>query len=1023
MKKILLSYLLLLCTCLVFAQTKNRAEVPLEAPQEDGFIRCNSTPYNEYLRQNNPNRATIEEFEGWMSQQVKRFNEDESLKNNEEIYTIPIIFHIVHRPVDASPAEGSTNILSDYVYAQIEQLNDDFRQEGLGMSMHPDAADVHIEFCAALYDPEGNELAEPGINRINPATHNPPLGAGIYSIAEFDDVVKRNTIWDPNQYCNFWSADLGGGVILGYAQFPDAPCVEGVGAGNGDADTDGVVCLYNTIGGEDKEAPNTNYALGRTGTHEIGHWLGLRHIWGDGDCTADDFVADTPNAGDSNGGCPAEFPNTCDDSESDYFNGTNPPDMMNNYMDYSNDICFDLFTNMQRTRMRLIMGDPDEECMGSPRRESLRFSQKCSPPAPLIGFASKSSTQVENTACNARMISVPMSVMIAPQNDAILQITATGTATSGTDYTMGTSTVTFPSGSTAEQNVEIMLDEDAVVEEDETIELSFTILSGDDAQVDMFRNTHTITVEDDDFDPEFNSFITATEIINDDFSNGLGDWLTTNDDDNTDNDWYVGSPLLLSDVAYVSNDDGATHSYNPDTEASPVLYQEINGNKLVNFNVSFDWECVGEQNDAVYDFGQLVYSINDGETFIRVPNSPSLHTQPTVTNYSTPLPSLLDENNFLLGFQWINDGGAGTTPLVIHEMQLTGDRRSPSAVKAVAAASTDTKNVGPNQTVHFYAASGDIMATIQNGSFDLGCTTLEIMTDGSGSNLELDAVETDADAASKTFKVTPTENAATADYSITLYYTQAEIDAWIMNNSETVTADDFKLFKTTQSDGANATAGDTQIGATGRTAYNPDGTNDHKFTAAFTGFSVFGGGNLTAPSLATELLAFSGQKQNKAVALQWKTAEEINIDHYEVQRKASNGTFETLGKVTATGKFNYTFTDYQPQSGDNYYRLKVVETNGKFELSNIINVPFNTTIIVKNVFPNPAKNVVFLEMSELNDTPIIQVRNYLGQLMPVQVEFLGERVQLATEQLAAGTYFIEIIGTAGRTVERVVINR
>ena len=82
-------------------------------------------------------------------------------------------------------------------------------------------------------------------------------------------------------------------------------------------------------------------------THELGHWLGLRHIWGDGDCTADDYCNDTPLADASHSGCPTD--NSCTDSPIDY------NDMVQNYMDYSYDACMNLFTEDQKTRMRTVL--------------------------------------------------------------------------------------------------------------------------------------------------------------------------------------------------------------------------------------------------------------------------------------------------------------------------------------------------------------------------------------------------------------------------------------------------------------------------------------------------------------------------------------------------------------------------------------------------------------------------------------------------------------------------------------------
>jgi PKD repeat protein len=150
--------------------------------------------------------------------------------------------------------------------------------------------------------------------------------------------------------------------LLGYAQFPDQSGLGGLNGTGGPASTDGVVIQYTSFGSADKgnfpimQAP---YNKGRTLSHETGHWLGLRHIWGDGNC-ADDFVSDTPPAASASSGCQVgRF--SC--------GGTN---MVENYMDYSNDACMNIFTNGQKTRMQAVIEL-------SPRRKSLVDANLCSP--------------------------------------------------------------------------------------------------------------------------------------------------------------------------------------------------------------------------------------------------------------------------------------------------------------------------------------------------------------------------------------------------------------------------------------------------------------------------------------------------------------------------------------------------------------------------------------------------------------------------------------------------------------------
>jgi hypothetical protein len=167
--------------------------------------------------------------------------------------------------------------------------------------------------------------------------------------------------WDATQYLNLWVCNLGQG-LLGYAQFP-----------GGNAKTDGVVILYSAFG--NTGVVNPPYDKGRTATHEIGHWLNLRHIWGDdnGACTGSDLVDDTPNQGNYNFGCPSFPHKSCS-------NGPNG-DMFMNYMDYTDDACMYMFTNGQRDRSYAVL-------QPGGARYSVTQSGKCG------GMLTKTSTYV-----------------------------------------------------------------------------------------------------------------------------------------------------------------------------------------------------------------------------------------------------------------------------------------------------------------------------------------------------------------------------------------------------------------------------------------------------------------------------------------------------------------------------------------------------------------------------------------------------------------------------------------------------
>jgi hypothetical protein len=257
-----------------------------------------------------------------------------------EIIRIPVVVHIVHDQESGRiGGRGNPNITDEQVLSQIRILNEDYRKmEGTpGYNTHPAGADTGIEFFLAEVDPTG--APSDGITRNYYASKklfNPYTDAAL--LAEVNS-------WPSDEYMNIWVCALSGNY-LGVAQFPSLTGIPGLDeADAARALTDGVIIDYKCFG-DVGAIENNNYAQGRTTTHEVGHWFGLLHTWGDRRC-GDDYCEDTP---------PAETSNTssCNDRFSTCF-GSQTRNMIENYMDYSPDRCMNIFTFNQMERIRAVM--------------------------------------------------------------------------------------------------------------------------------------------------------------------------------------------------------------------------------------------------------------------------------------------------------------------------------------------------------------------------------------------------------------------------------------------------------------------------------------------------------------------------------------------------------------------------------------------------------------------------------------------------------------------------------------------
>jgi len=319
--------------------------------------QCAHTTIHERMMEESPMyRNEQESREEALTELIRQYRTG-AIPKNDEIFTIPVVVHIIH---DGDAYGTGSNITDEQVYSAINGLNEDYRKMP-GTNGDGDGEDIGVEFCLAQRDPDGNPTT--GINRVNGCSVTDYCSEGITAgngQGASEITVKNLSRWPNQEYYNIWVVteienNNGGGGIQGYAYFPTTSAV------------DGTVVLYNAFGTEGNLKSYTD--LNRTITHELGHAFALFHTFQGGSCSESncaiqgDRVCDTP---------PTSLNSSCN---SPACGGTQ---QVENYMDYTSENCKNMFSQGQKERMRLAIQNS---------RPNLIASNGCEPIAPILADA------------------------------------------------------------------------------------------------------------------------------------------------------------------------------------------------------------------------------------------------------------------------------------------------------------------------------------------------------------------------------------------------------------------------------------------------------------------------------------------------------------------------------------------------------------------------------------------------------------------------------------------------------------
>lgn len=944
-------------------------------------------------------------------------------------YVIPVVFHIIHD----GEAEGTgSNLSAAQVNQQIDQLNRDFGN--LSGSPFPQAAASGISFCPVTVDPSGNVLTQPGINRINrisrgwqdPTTFTDQTDAGIEAMIDYIDAnIKPASIWDPTRFVNIWSYNFENSGLLGYATFPTAG-LPGLPAGE-TATTAGCVFLSGSLGSVASPGTATPYALGRTVGHEIGHFLGLYHIWGDvNNCSGTDECADTPPCSgqyfSSVPGC--TIPTQC----------SGQPRMIQNYMDYSDDGCMNTYTQNQVDRMQAIM-------LAAPRRPANTSS--CAVPASNLLIFTSNSTAVTETGTGAscprtRDYQVSVKPYTAASGNATVNFSFAGSALQGFDYSVvGATSVSYVNGESATKSITIRVIDDAAVEPLENIVISYTIsgtgLTGSSA-------THTISITDDDAIQPISNPATVT-LFSQDFGTVTGSnqlpsgWVVQNAAGTT-NKWVVNNAgaatySFTGNTLHISN--GNTTAVNNGT--APLSYSgvtagtdsraftpAINAAGYKNINVSFKLVCNGEFDVEYYDYGIAYYTL-DGLNYSALTDGSGnfiLQGITANTTLSLNLPAgTVGTSNFGLLFRWISDNTIQfQPPFAVDDIVVTGQAAGVETVAAQSVSNIQTSG----QTAQYVTAGGNIIATITNLNQNVGCITASVNAAGNGFTV-LNTTGGSYARSNKVIQLTPASANTTATYQATFYFTTAELAAW------GVDAPNLKLMKVSDATNLGTTISSAQI-------VTPT-FSDQRSTAGYASYTgSFSGGfsKFMLVSAATALpvttLSFEARPNEKNILLSWSTSAEYNNKGFVIERSTDGTHFETIGWKDGAGNSSitssYMHTDNFVQPNQlYYYRLRQTDIDGREALSATrqARITDKSSLLV-TISPNPASSQVKIFTAGTIGLSNINLLDAKGSLVQSwkQVNCSAAPLSLDISKVAAGIYMVQVITGDAISTQKLIIN-
>ncbi|PSL23610.1 M4 family metallopeptidase [Dyadobacter jiangsuensis] len=568
------------------------------------------------------------------------------------------------------------------------------------------------------------------------------------------------------------------------------------------------------------------------------------------------------------------------------------------------------------------------------------------------------------------------------------------------DYTISPTSFSLSAASPS-QNIVVRIYNDAYVEGTETITLSYALNAngGNGYAATDFQNFQ-LSITDDDLTPG----IYTDVLLDSDFDNGPGDWQVRNGG-NSDYTWSVtqysdaGLDAQRSPFFFVnSNTPQGNAILIDDYLESPAVNTSGRENILLTFSQAWlpfigsypetgtievwdgnAWQLLLTQNEATGKLGDILTFTADVRNIV--------------------IPAQYANANMKVRFRFVANSERWWA---VDNVKISASRAD-AILTAVNTGNADQQYLGPNETAFFYDPStGNIMAKIKNlSAHDYGCTTVEV--DRAGTDA---APFSSFQVTNKTFKVTPANNNPNGNYEITLYY----------KSSELPTFNGTKIKSMCKREGGIPAGTGTSVFVDVQSAAAMN--TDYAFTSTFTtGFSGFALSDAPVGSaLPVTLISFDGRNTPEGNRLEWRTSAEQDNAYFAVEKSANGRSFVETGRVTGAGnssvKNRYHFTDIDFPAGITYYRLKQVDTDGKFAYSKIIAIDAQVAGSLK-FYPNPLQSMLSIELPDQRSGFVsAELINTSGQKVLVfeKIALQNGKLQIPVGKLAAGVYQIVISG-------------